>query len=189
MLITFGDIQRQLDVAGHSQFVQLNGVDDDWEAARHVATGAVSSMFDHWTILQFLNRTNGDFNQTLMEGAFDIVANQSYANHSFFIKGWPGPIIRQRDMYPPNIPTPTTPEEKASEAAKRFNNELALFLLHASEKDFWIYSWFWGWCVRSCVLAVLAVLACVLRLYFACYCICLARLAISISVSNSNSRE
>ena len=27
---------------------------------------------------------------------------------------------------------------------ERFNSELALFLLVASERDYWIYSWFWG---------------------------------------------
>ena len=41
--------------------------------------------------------------------------------------------------------TPSTPAEQQIAAALRFNSELALFLLVATEYDFWIYSWFWDW--------------------------------------------
>ena len=139
----FGDIQRQLDAAGHGQKIILNGMDTAWSAARHVATGAAGSMFDHWSILQFVNRTDGVFNATMMDQAFALVAH-NLTNVTTQIKGWPGPIVRQRDQYPPNMPTPATPAQMQQLAAERFNSELALFLLVASEFDYWIYSAFWG---------------------------------------------
>lgn len=102
-------------------------------------------MFDHWSILQFLNRTSGDFNVTLMASAIDLANSSLLANVTTQIKGWPGPIVRQRDIYPPAIPGPKTPAEFQEVIAQRFNSELALFLLVADRFDFWIYSWFWGW--------------------------------------------
>ena len=36
-----------------------------------------------------------------------------------------------------------TQAEYKTIAGDRFNSELALFLLVASENDFWVYSWFW----------------------------------------------
>jgi hypothetical protein len=141
---TFGYIQQQFDAAGHGQIAVLNGVDTEWAAARHVASGAVGSMFDHWSILQYLNRTTGEFNKTMMDEAFQLATSDVVSNISLLIKGWPGPIVRQKDMYPPNIPTPKTPAELQQVAGDRFNSELALFLLVADANDFWIYSWFWG---------------------------------------------
>ena len=79
----------------------------------------------------------------MMDTAFQFTQNSILSNHTIQIKGWPGPIIRQKDMYPPNIPTPKTPAELQKDALDRFNSELALFLLVAEAKDFWIYSWFW----------------------------------------------
>ena len=61
------------------------------------------------------------------------------------IKGWPGPIIAQRDHYPASLPQPTTAADKRAIAGARFNSELAFFLLVASERDFWVFSWFWSW--------------------------------------------
>lgn len=141
---TFGNIQSQLDAQGFDQKVQLNAMDDLWGVQHHVATGAAANMFDHWSILQFLNKTDGSFNATLMDGAFQLATNPLLNNVSTFIKGWPGPIIHQRDEYPPNIPQPKEPKDFQKVAAERFNNELALFLLVAEKYDFWIYSWFWG---------------------------------------------
>ena len=56
----------------------------------------------------------------------------------------PGPIVHQKDVYPPNIqPQPTSVAVKQQIAADRFNSELALFLLTATTNNYWIYSWFW----------------------------------------------
>ena len=137
------DVQARLDARGLGQNLLLNGMDDIGSAPARVATGAAGSMFDHWTILQFLNATNGDFDAPAMDAAFDLVGAAVLQNVTTQIKGWPGPIVAQRDMYPPNIPTPRTPVELQQVGAARFNSELALFLLVATELDFWIYSWFW----------------------------------------------
>jgi hypothetical protein len=141
---TFSAIQRQLAANGHAQKIVENGVDDAAGAATHLASGAPSSMFDHWSILQFLDRKTGAFNATMMDEAFALVRSLP-SNFSVLVKGWPGPIVKQKDQYPPTIPTPKTPAELQKVAGERFNSELALFLLVAEATDFWLYSWFWGW--------------------------------------------
>ena len=142
-----GGAQRRLDALGRGGALVYNGLDEAWGAAKHVSSGGVASMFDHWSILQFLNRSSalGEFNRTIMEGAFVTATLPVLANHTLQIKGWPGPIVRQRDHYPSGLVQPETPEDFQRVAAQRFNSELALFLLVASERDFWIYSWFWDW--------------------------------------------
>jgi hypothetical protein len=143
-------IQAKLDAIGKGQNLILNGVDNVEAAEEFRATGAAGVMFDHWSALQFVIRgppTNpdlGEFNATEMDEAFQLVTNEDFANMTLQVKGWPGPIVHQPGQYPPNIPSPTTPAEKATVAAQRFNNELALFLLVADDLDYWIYSWFWG---------------------------------------------
>lgn len=141
---TYGDIQAQLDAAGRGQIVELNGMDGEWEAQTHVKTGAAANMFDHWTILQFLNISDGSFNKTMVDEGFQLAVSPLLKNVSTVFKGWPGPIIHQRDQYPPTIPTPQTPAEFQKVAGERFNSELALFLLVAGELDYWVYSWFWS---------------------------------------------
>lgn len=139
------DVVNQLDAAGHNQKLVLNGLDTAEAAPFHVATGASGSMFDHWSILQFLNRSSpvGVFNASYMDGAITLATSTVLDNVTTQIKGWPGPIIAQRDKYPRGLHTPTTPAELQAVALARFNSELALFLLVASEYNFWIYSWFW----------------------------------------------
>jgi hypothetical protein len=61
------------------------------------------------------------------------------------IKGWPGPIIKQEAKYPADFIQPNTTAARLRIGQQRFNSELALFLLVATETDFWVYSWFWGW--------------------------------------------
>jgi len=140
-----GQIQLQLDAAGFGQKVGLNSMDAAWDAQRHAGSGAAISMFDHWSIIQFLNRSNGAFNETMMDEAIQLALSPVVSNITIQIKGWPGPIVQQTDIYPPNIPSLSTPAEFQQIAGHRFNSELALFLLVANEFDFWIYSWFWGW--------------------------------------------
>jgi hypothetical protein len=142
---TFGELQLMLDDAGRGQQVILNGLDDASSAASHQATGAAGSMFDHFTILQFLNQSNGNFNALAMDAAFDLATGPLTANVTLKVKGWPGPIVQQRDVYPPTMKSPQTAAEFQQIAGDRFNSELALFLLVASERDFWVYSWFWNW--------------------------------------------
>eukprot|EP00051_Salpingoeca_urceolata_P004756 m.67461 g.67461 ORF g.67461 m.67461 type:complete len:423 (+) comp13831_c0_seq1:1875-3143(+) len=145
MYATYADIQWQLDANGHQQWAILNGLDTAWAATTHVRTGAGGSMFDHWTILQFLHGNNGSFIPDAMDQAFALATSPILANVSTKVKGWPGPIVRQKDQYPPNMHTPTTPAELQRVSAERFNSELAFFLLVADELDYWVYSWFWFW--------------------------------------------
>lgn len=102
-------------------------------------------MFDHWTILQFLEQASGNFNVPAMQEGIRLATSDLFSNHTLKIKGWPGPIVHQRDIYPAGMKSPKTPAEFQQAAGDRFNSELALFLAVASERDFWIYSWFWGW--------------------------------------------
>jgi len=140
----FGDIQSQMDAQGYGNVIN-NGCDTESSLSIHVATGTSGSMFDHWSILQFLSGAAGDFNVNEMDAAFQLVTSALASNVTTQIKGWPGPIVAQKDKYPPNIqPQPNTTANLQKIAGDRFNNELALFLLVASEKDFWIYSWFWS---------------------------------------------
>ena len=140
-----GQVQLELDKAGFGQKVTLNSMDAAWDAQRHASSGAAISMFDHWSIIQFLNQSDGAFNEAMMDEAIQLVRSPVVSNITVQIKGWPGPIVKQMDVYPPNIPQPTTIADYQQIAGERFNSELALFLLVANEFDFWIYSWFWGW--------------------------------------------
>lgn len=139
--------QNQLDAAGLGQKVILNGMDTPETSAAQVATGAAGSMFDHFSILQFLDSGSdvGAFNMTAMDAAFQLATSPERTNVTTQIKGWPGPIVHQRDQYPPGLPQPKTASDFQNDAASRFNSELALFLLVANQFDFWIYTWFWGW--------------------------------------------
>ena len=137
-------LQVQLDARGLGQNLLLNGMDTDDAASQFVASGAAGAMFDHWSILQYLNRTSGDFLMDAMEQAFDLATSPKVSNITIQIKGWPGPIVKQRDMYPPTLVQPKTTSEFQRVSGERFNSELALFLLVASENTFWMYSWFWG---------------------------------------------
>ena len=94
---------------------------------------------------RYLNRTNGDFLVGAVDASFTFAQSKLVSNITVQIKGWPGPIVAQRDHYPPNIPTPTTPAELQRVGGERFNSELAFFLLVAEDSFFWLYSWFWGW--------------------------------------------
>ena len=138
-------IQSQLDARGHGQNLILNGMDLVGTAQEFVRTGAGGAMFDHWSILQFLDRQTGQFNATEMDEGFQLVASPLLSNFTTQIKGWVGPVIKQRGMFPPNFQQVNTSAGMIREASERFNSELALFLLVATEHDFWIYSWFWGW--------------------------------------------
>lgn len=140
-------LQEQLNARGDGQNLILNGMDKVDTANRFVPTGAAGAMFDHWSILQYLNRTDGDFNlvgDDTMDNAFSFMQSALVSNITIQIKGWVGPIVKQKDNYPPNIPTPTTNADKQQVAGERFNNELALFLMVAEESFYWMYSWFWS---------------------------------------------
>ena len=141
---TFGSIQEQLDEAGDGQKIICNGMDTEWTASKQISVArAPAMMFDHFSILQFLDRTTGAFNAPLMDQAFDLIQNKT--NVTVQVKGWPGPIVKQRDTYPSSMQSPSKPSDFRRIALERFNSELALFLLAADANDFWVYSWFWGW--------------------------------------------
>jgi hypothetical protein len=141
----FADVQRQMDARGLGQSLILNGMDTEETATQFVATGAAGAMFDHWSILQFLDRSNGEFNATMVDEGFQLVDSKLLSNFTTQIKGWVGPVVKQRGQYPPNYTPINTTAAMVREASERFSSELAMFLLVATEHDFWIYSWFWGW--------------------------------------------
>jgi hypothetical protein len=136
-------LQAAVTANGYGQRVILNSCDSVANAAWDQATDVSAAMFDHWSILQFLNRSSGDFNVDKMDEAFTMVTNGSFGDLGLQIKGWPGPIIQQRDVYPRPMVSPSTTKEKQRISGERFNSELALFLLVASPQHFWVYSWFW----------------------------------------------
>ena len=142
---TLAALQVKLDARGFGQGLVLNGMDVEETAVEFVRTGAPAAMFDHWSILQFLNRTTGAFNVSEVEAGFDMVRSPLLHNFTTQIKGWVGPVIKQRGVYPAGMPQMNTTAKKVKAIAERFNSELALFLLVAKETDFWIYSWFWDW--------------------------------------------
>jgi hypothetical protein len=142
----FASVQQKMDARGAGQSLILNGMDEMETAEQFVPTGAAGAMFDHWTILQFLDPQNGQFNAAMVDEGFQLVDSQLLKNFTTQIKGWVGPVVKQRGIYPPNFtPVCCHPAAQIEEARARFNSELAFFLLVATETDFWIYSWFWGW--------------------------------------------
>ena len=140
----FANLQRELDALGSNQIILLNGVDDLETAAGFQPTGAGGVMVDHFTILQFLNHDTGEFLVGPMNELFNLIRSETLGNMTQFIKGWPGPIIDQRDIYPPTVPQPVTRADFKQGATDRFNSELAFFLLVAEDHMYWQYSWFWG---------------------------------------------
>ena len=156
----FADLQDQFDkLPGGSRGIILNGVDTAATAKSFSPTGASGMMVDHFTILQFLltgepmntNACNvkppdvcGDFNVSAMDTLFKLVRSRELSNVTVQVKGWVGPIISQRDHWPPQMHTPTDGAEKQAAMAERFNSELAFFLLVAEDHMWWEYSWFWG---------------------------------------------
>merc|ERR1712228_1009860 len=108
----------------------LNGVDNVETAQQFAPTGVAGVMIDHWTILQFLMRGShagkdeGAFNVAAMDELFSLVRSKTLSNLTLHIKGWVGPIIKQKDQYPPSIPTPKTPADFQRVAGERFNSEL-----------------------------------------------------------------
>ena len=154
------DLQNQFDaLPGGSRGIILNGVDTVATAKTFNPTGASGVMVDHFTILQFLltgEPTNmdkcnvkppavcGDFDVPAMDGLFQLVQSKELSNVTVQVKGWVGPIIAQRDKWPPQMGTPADGAEKQAAMAERFNSELAFFLLVAEDHMWWEYSWFWG---------------------------------------------
>jgi hypothetical protein len=136
-------LQAAVTANGYGQRVILNSCDAIENMVWDRATNVSGAMFDHWSILQFLNRSTGDFNADRMDEAFTLVTNGSFGELGVQIKGWPGPIVSQKDIYHKPLVSPTTPKEKQQISGARFNSELALFLLVARPQDFWVYSWFW----------------------------------------------
>lgn len=73
-------LQRQLDAQSHGQILVLNAMDEVESAQEYVATGAAGAMFDHWSILGFLNHSDGSFNKTKMDEGFRLVTSSLLAN-------------------------------------------------------------------------------------------------------------
>jgi hypothetical protein len=156
----FADLQNQFDrLPGGSRGIILNGVDTAATAKSFNPTGVSGMMVDHFTILQFLltgepmntDECNvkppavcGDFNVSAMDTLFELMRSKELSNVTVQVKGWVGPIIAQRDKWPPQMHTPADGSEKQAAMAERFNSELSFFLLVADSAMWWEYSWFWG---------------------------------------------
>ena len=112
---------------------------------------------DHWSILQFLQTDKlscptppsptdvcGEMDPVKMDALFKLVRGDVLANMTLHVKGWVGPVVAQHGIYPAQMHTPKPGAERQAEMARRFNSELALFLLIAEDHMYWMYSWFWG---------------------------------------------
>ena len=79
----------------------------------------------------------GDFDVEAMDALFQLVRSKELSNVTVQVKGWVGPIIAQRDKWPPQMHTPADGAEKRAAMAERFNSELAFFLLLAEDHMWW----------------------------------------------------
>eukprot|EP00045_Choanoeca_perplexa_P015967 m.208259 g.208259 ORF g.208259 m.208259 type:complete len:459 (-) comp17131_c0_seq1:1160-2536(-) len=132
----------QGEIASAGQFALTNGLDTMWAAEHFVAAGG--AMIDHFAILQFVNSTTGELLPAAMEALlFEVAASPLLNNRTIQVKGWPGPIIKQPDMWPASWPTPQTPAQFRQQALLQFNNALSYFLIVAKDNFWWSYSWFW----------------------------------------------
>lgn len=101
-------------------------------AEQFVLTGAAGAMFDHWTVLQFLDRQTGQFIPQAVDVGFQLVGNKLLRNFTTQIKGWVGPVIEQRGIYPPNFtPVCCHPAAQIEEAHAR----LYLLLLPRAKRQ------------------------------------------------------
>lgn len=138
------DVQSQLDSRGNGQFILNNGLDTDLSAKIYMRDDA--TMLDHFAILQFIDRETGEILPEPMEQLyFQTLQDPLLRNRTVQFKGWPGPIIAQRDKWPNNTayPQPVTLDDFRRDAADQFNNALSYFLLVAEPNYWWSYSWFW----------------------------------------------
>jgi hypothetical protein len=61
---------------------------------------------------RYLNRTTGKFLLNDTDAAFTFAKSKQISNITIQIKGWVGPIIKQRDQYPAlGPPQPKTPAD------------------------------------------------------------------------------
>ena len=71
---TLAALQAAIDAEGVGQQVILNGLDDADSAHSHASAGCAGSMFDHFSILQFLDAATGAFDVPKMEAAIELAA-------------------------------------------------------------------------------------------------------------------
>jgi len=137
------EMQIELNNLGFNQLLVINGLDALQNVPIHAAASPVS-MVDHFAILQFLNRKTGDWLQEPMKTLlFDTIRSPMNENRTLLIKAWPGPIVKQKDIWPGKS-QPKTPEDMRKAAQDYLNAALALFLLVAEDTMWFSYSWFWG---------------------------------------------
>jgi len=136
-----GQLQRGLDANNASQLAIINGLDDVDTLPVHAAN-AGGSMVDHFAILQFSNRTTGQWlPEPLYDLLFGLVRSPINLNRTLQIKTWPGVLVKP--MTWANNTQPKTPQGLREMIGQEFNPALALFLLVA-EANMWLgYSWFW----------------------------------------------
>jgi hypothetical protein len=137
------EAQTEVNYLGFNQLLVINGLDTLANVPIHAAASP-ASMVDHFAVLQFLNRKTGDWLQEPMkELLFETIRSPINQNRTLLIKAWPGPIVKQKDIWP-NHSEPKTPEEMRKAAQDYLNAALALFLLVAEDTMWFSYSWFWA---------------------------------------------
>lgn len=151
-----GELQAALDVLGGDQLVMWNGLDTPFALANH-ASAAGGSMVDHFGIIQFVDKTTGEWLPAAMEQLlFEVVRSPRNAERTLEIKLWPGPMVAPMTWV--NNTQPKTTAGLQAMLQREFNQALAVFLLVA-EANHWLgYSWFWrasdfipwGWPDHTC---------------------------------------
>eukprot|EP00041_Stephanoeca_diplocostata_P028183 m.789701 g.789701 ORF g.789701 m.789701 type:complete len:419 (+) comp23324_c0_seq11:324-1580(+) len=136
------ELNKQLEALGKGQFVLVNGLDTTANIPWQASVGP-GSMVDHFGILQFINKSTGKWLPADMHDVmFNVARAPENMHRTMQIKTWPGPIVKQRDIWFNNT-QPTTPSDFQKQGATYANSALATFLLIA-EDNFWMgYSWFW----------------------------------------------
>ena len=136
------DLQRRLDTRGLNQIVLVNGLDSTDDLQKHAACGH-GSMVDHFGILQFVDKTTGEWiPSALKELLFDVVRSPVNTGRMLQIKTWPGLLVAPMRWV--NDTQPTTQAGLQTMVGQQLNQALALFLLVAEDTHFLGYSWFWN---------------------------------------------
>lgn len=139
------ELQEELNELGNNQLLIVNGM-DTVESVPVMRDVCPATMVDHFGVLQFLNRKKGEdgsFKEDLMkELLFDVCRAPETKDMTLIIKAWPGPVVKQRSMWP-NKSQPTTTEGMRQAARDHLMSALALFLLVAEDTMYFSYSWFW----------------------------------------------
>ena len=135
-------LQARLDAMGDGQLVVINGLDAASQVADHAKYGG-GSMVDHTGVLQFVNKSTGQWNPERMHDLlFNVVRAPENAGRTLEIKTWPGLLTAPMKWgnYTQDTPAPVLQKM----VGEQLNPALAVFLLVAEDTHWFGYSWFWN---------------------------------------------